>query len=165
MCIWYVSPEMFELRGEPSGWNETRNEVIAGRDRVTLFPGAVVALRDLHTQERFANTKVAVASATSHKSRALECLRLLEVSPGIKVDEVVRYREIYPSHKSRHFNRLHEESGVAFHDMLFFDDCNWGDNCRDVEWACPGVTTVKTPNGLTLQEWKEGLSKFAESRR
>lgn len=50
---------------------------------------------------------------------------------------------------------MHKASGIAYEDMLFFDDCIYGDNCRDVEWACPGVVTVKTPEGLTPEKWAE----------
>ncbi|CAN0294980.1 unnamed protein product, partial [Discosporangium mesarthrocarpum] len=155
MCLWCVSPEMFQLNSAPSGWNESTNTVIAGRGFVKIFPGAVLALRELHSHDKFQETQVAVASATSHKSYAMECLRCFEVSPGVKVDHILSYREIYPSHKGQHFNRLHELSGVPYNQMLFFDDCIWGDNCRDVERACPGVTTVKTPRGLTQELWKE----------
>ena len=27
-------------------------------------------------------------------------------------------------------------TGVPYDRMLFFDDCNWSDNCRDVETRC-----------------------------
>lgn len=78
--------------------------------------------------------------------------------------DVITYREIYPDNKGRHFKALHKASGIAYEDMLFFDDCIYGDNCRDVEWACPGVVTVKTPEGLTPEKWAEvrstGLNWF-----
>lgn len=77
------------------------------------------------------------------------------MSPGVSAGDVITYREIYNDNKGRHFKSLHKASGIAYNDMLFFDDCNWGDNCRDVEWACPGVVTTKTPNGLTPQKWAE----------
>lgn len=78
-----------------------------------------------------------------------------QVSPGVTAGDVVTYREIYPDNKGRHFKSLHKASGIPYEDMLFFDDCNWGDNCRDVEWACPGVVTTKTPDGLTPEKWAE----------
>jgi len=48
--------------------------------------------------------------------------------------------------------------------MLFFDDCNWGDNCGDVERGCPGVVTCKTPSGMSVQNWNDGLAKFAKAK-
>lgn len=78
-----------------------------------------------------------------------------QVSPGVVVDQLLSYREIFPDTKGKHFKRLHEASGLPYSEMLFFDDCTYGDNCRDVEWACPGVVTVKTPEGLTPEKWAE----------
>ena len=40
--------------------------------------------------------------------------------------------QIYPSNKVKHFRALQASTGVAFNDMLFFDDCTYGDNCGDV---------------------------------
>eukprot|EP00903_Cladosiphon_okamuranus_P020234 g18571.t1 len=163
MCLW--EPELFQLAAPPTVLDEATNTVISGSDRLKLFEGAQLALRELYTQERFSATQVAVASATSRKESALLSLRLLQISPGVSAGDIIKYREIYPDNKGTHFKRLQEASGIAYSDMLFFDDCNWGDNCRDVEWACPGVVTTKTPNGLTPQKWAEGLAKFAETKR
>ena len=33
-----------------------------------------------------------------------------------------RLKEIYPGEKTQHFRSLHEKSGLAYEDMLFFDD-------------------------------------------
>ncbi|CAM9337690.1 unnamed protein product [Laminaria digitata] len=163
MCLW--TPEMFELRQSPTRFDAATGTVVAGRDRVSLFAGALTALRELTTQERFSDTQIAVASSTTQRQWALDCLRLFEISPGVTAGDVIKYREIYPDNKGKHFKRLHKASGIAYKDMLFFDDCNWGDNCRDVEWACPGVVTTKTPEGMTPKNWAEGLAKFAETKR
>ncbi|CAM9152489.1 unnamed protein product [Ectocarpus sp. 4 AP-2014] len=163
MCLW--EPEMFELQQSPTRLDEATNSVVAGTDRVKLFKGAEQALLELSTQERFSDTRVAVASSTSRKESAMACLRLFQVSPGVTANDVLSYREIYPDNKGTHFKSLQKASGIAYKDMLFFDDCNWGDNCRDVEWACPGVVTTKTPNGLTPEKWAEGLAKYAETKR
>ncbi|CAM9387145.1 unnamed protein product [Scytosiphon promiscuus] len=163
MCLW--EPELFELRSPPTRLDEASNSILAGPDRLKMFKGAELALQELSTQERFSDTQVAVASSTSRREWALTCLGLLQVSPGVAVGDIVKYREIYPDNKARHFKSLQAASGIAYEDMLFFDDCNWGDNCRDVEWGCPGVVTTKTPNGLTPEKWAEGLAKFAETKR
>jgi len=45
----------------------------------------------------------------------------------------------------------------------------WGDHCGQVERACKeaktgrGVVTVRTPYGLGVEEWEEGLAKYADS--
>jgi magnesium-dependent phosphatase 1 len=51
--------------------------------------------------------------------------------------------------------------------QLFFDDCNWGDHCGMVQAACRepltnmGPAVVRTPNGLTVAKWQEGLVAYA----
>ena len=49
----------------------------------------------------------------------------------------------------RHFGRLRAATGVPYEEMLFFDDCNWGE------------VTVRTPEGLTEADWRAGLQRFA----
>ena len=44
--------------------------------------------------------------------------------------------------------------------MLFFDDCNWGDHCKNVEQKCPGVVTMRTPRGLQEREWANALMAY-----
>lgn len=73
---------MFELRQAPTMLDAATNSVVAGNDRVKLFPGAELALRELNTQEVFSDTQVAVASSTSRSEWALACLRLFEVRHG-----------------------------------------------------------------------------------
>ena len=101
------------------------------------------------------------ASSTTEGAWAKQCLSLLEVEPGVKLKDVITFSEIYPSNKTKHFRALQASTGVAFADMLFFDDCTYGNNCADVERGCPGVVTVQTPDGMTEAKWREGLSKFA----
>ena len=54
--------------------------------------------------------------------------------------------------------------GLILH-RLCCCQCGWGDNCATVERGCPGVTTMKTPNGMTVQEWRAGLEKYADAHR
>jgi magnesium-dependent phosphatase 1 len=158
-CCWH--PEMFELSGAPTKWDASDNAVICGRDRVKLFDGAILALRELRNKPEFKDTKVAAASSTTEGDWARKCLSLLEVEPGVKMKDVFGFFEIYPSNKTKHFKALQASTGVEFKDMLFFDDCTYGNNCEDVERGCHGVTTVRTPDGMTEAKWREGLSKFA----
>ena len=61
-----------------------------------------------------------------------------------------------------HFPILKESLGIPYHQMLFFDDCNWTDHCAAVGKL--GVVTQRTPHGLTESEWESGIQKFRESR-
>jgi len=68
-------------------------------------------------------------------------------------------QEIYPGNKTTHFRRIRDASGIAYQDMLFFD--NEMRNCRDVSKL--GVTCVYTPDGMTERTWQQGLTDFAQS--
>ncbi|BGP14686.1 hypothetical protein JCM10213v2_002635 [Rhodosporidiobolus nylandii] len=69
--------------------------------------------------------------------------------------------EIYPGSKMEHFRNIHEKTGIAYEDMLFFDD-----ESRNREVTKLGVTFVLVPNGGTtrtlfetgLEAWRKGLS-------
>merc|ERR1711920_446909 len=127
-----------------------------------LFPGAVAVLRALQTDAQFARTEIAVASSTTEPSYANTCLDQLVIdADGPTVGSLVKYREIYPSNKGRvHFPALQKASGVPYHEMLFFDDCTYSDNCGVVACCCPGVVCVRTPAGLTEDLFRHGLEAF-----
>ena len=73
--------------------------------------------------------------------------------------------QIYPGSKgSQHFPRLQRESGIAFDQMILWDDCTYGDNCRDVASACPGVVAVRTPRGLNEELFDKALQAFSEGK-
>lgn len=67
-----------------------------------------------------------------------------------------------PGSKGRqHFPALKEQSGLSYDQMLFFDDCTFGDNCGDVARQCPGTVCVRTPQGLDEERFEAGLRAFA----
>ena len=188
MCMW--SPEMYELSGQPDtpmegslGTDIGRGVVGAkvrsaspGRSRsefqtVTLFPGALLALQECFTNEKFQHTKLAAASSSEEPSYSAACLDMLEILPGIKMREAFSYFAIgrtkacgnLTSDKTTHFAKIKKESQVEFEEMLFFDDCNWGDHVERIHQA-HGVIGQKTPNGLTEKEWRDALEKFSKAR-
>ncbi len=65
----------------------------------------------------------------------------------------------------QHFPNLKAETGISYDQMLFFDDCTYGDNCANVASHCPGVTCVRTPHGLTEEDFKLGLEAFAAGKK
>jgi magnesium-dependent phosphatase 1 len=70
--------------------------------------------------------KVGAASRTSAPDLGREMLRLLHIGDGEgkkrKAIEYFDHLEIYPGSKITHFNELQKATGLAFEDMLFFDD-------------------------------------------
>lgn len=79
---------------------------------------------------------IAAASRTSAPSVARQALNGLyliddsdlveEQGKGekrlVKAIDLFDYQEIYPGSKITHFRKLHEDSGVEYEDMIFFDD-------------------------------------------
>ncbi|GAA6002357.1 Mg-dependent acid phosphatase [Rhodotorula paludigena] len=71
--------------------------------------------------------------------------------------------EIYPGSKMEHFRELNKKTGIAFEDMVFFDD-----ESRNREVAKLGVTFVLVHSGVTRQLFESGIDawrKGASDRR
>ncbi|KAL3515481.1 hypothetical protein ACH5RR_022383 [Cinchona calisaya] len=70
-------------------------------------------------------------------------------------------KEIFSSwtHKTDHFQRINQRTGVPYNKMLFFDDEN-----RNIEAVSKmGVTSILVRNGVNLGALREGLSKFSQN--
>ena len=66
----------------------------------------------------------------------------------------------HPNHsrtgsKIKHFNRLHQKTGIAYEDMLFFDD-----ESINREVTSLGVTFVDAQGGLSTEMMVSGLRAF-----
>jgi len=174
-CLWH--PEMHELDQPPTKriTGDLGNGQVgvvglqAGREIVQLYPGALVALQELTTRPELQSVVVAAASTSLEPAYAHTCLDRLEFLPGRSVVSRMTHLVIGRSgkltkNKVTHFRELHAESGVPFDEMLFFDDCNWEDHCARVNEAY-GVVGHRTPKGLQVEDWHEGLRKYAEARK
>ena len=167
-CLW--DPEMYELDGPPTTYDAKRGGVKAGRDTVKLYPGAQATLFRLLTDETFKESKIAAASSTTEPRFAKTCLEQIPIDPSGKhketMSDLITFRQIYPGSKGRdHFPRLQQETGIPYTEMIFFDDCSYGDNCKDVATSCPGVTCVRTPRGLTTEEFDLALEAFSNGKK
>uniref|UniRef100_A0A803PDW2 Hyaluronan/mRNA-binding protein domain-containing protein n=1 Tax=Cannabis sativa TaxID=3483 RepID=A0A803PDW2_CANSA len=85
---------------------------------------------------------LAVASRTPTPKVASAFLKTLAI------DSIFLAKEIYPSstHKTKHFQEIHNKTGVPFSSMLFFDDEDR--NIRAVSKM--GVTCILVENGVNL---------------
>ena len=167
-CLW--APEMFELDSAPTKWDPKKGGVKAGSDTVRLFPGAQETLLRILTDPIFQGAKVAAASSTTEPAFAKTCLEQTPIDPSGQrketMSDLIKFRQIYPGSKGRdHFPRLQQETGIPYSEMVFFDDCGWGDNCRDVATNCPGVTCVRTPRGLTTEEFNLALDAYKKGQK
>ena len=131
---------------------------------VELYPGARQALYRLATDPAYRGIVLAAASTSLEPRYSDACLRALEILPHLTLHDMLAYREIgrtgrLDSDKRTHFRLLHESSGIPYAEMLFFDDCNWGDHVGRVQQA-HGVVGQRTPHGLTLAEFEQGLARY-----
>lgn len=160
-CVW--SPEMYLLHSPPSAYDAEAGGVRAGQQVVRLFPGAQAVLRRIATEAAWAEVTVAAASSTTEPQWADTVMQLMRITPeGVTMAQRFSHNQVYPIHnKVKHFEALQAATGVPYDQMVFFDDCTYGDNCRQVERGCPGVTTMRTPFGLTEELFDEAMRVFA----
>ena len=136
---------------------------------VELYPGARLVLRELAFNPKYSEVKIAVASSSLEPSYSRACINGIEIIEDVKMKDIISYSQIgregqLTSRKTSHFRLLREQSGIAYEEMLFFDDCNWGDHVGDLEQSC-GVVGIRTPNGLKLDEFHRGLEKYRNRRK
>eukprot|EP00501_MAST-03F_sp_TOSAG23-6_P001549 GSMAST32.ASY1.ANO1.1613.1 assembled CDS len=172
MCMW--SPEMYELSGPPKTpvYGASSGLVVGasnGKETVRLFEGARIALNELRTRPELSTVRVAAASSTEEPEFAKFVLNTIELSPGVLMEHVFSFLAIgrrsggLTSDKRTHFKKISEISGIPYSEMLFFDDCNWGDHVGKLHQQL-GVVGVRTPSGLQENEWRDGLKLFSTTR-
>jgi len=186
-CLW--TPEMHELPGcpeipvhgplvprgaEPAAAARPPSGVVGLRvpryqDTVTLYDGARRVLFELATNPEYRGVRLATASSSLEPAYSYACLAGIEVLPGLALGDMMAHNQIgrtgrLSPDKTTHFKELHEESGVPYAEMLFFDDCNWGDHCQRVTKAF-GVVSQRTPHGLQWEEFENALRKFDQEHR
>jgi magnesium-dependent phosphatase 1 len=121
-----------------------------GRRQVQLYRDVLSILDECDRRA----IQFAVASRTEQPSWARELLNLLDI------DRRFVWSEIFPASKLQHFERLQRSSGLAYRDMLFFDD-----ELRNIrEVSRLGVTCVHVEAGLDQQLFASSLRRFAKAR-
>jgi magnesium-dependent phosphatase 1 len=185
-CLW--TPEMYTLSEIPNahgvqiGSLGDRGKgvvaVLSGRERIQLFPDALQILQDIY-MDKYPGIRIAAASSADTPLAVKigrTAMGLLEVLPGVTMRQVFakgwesgfegnlqigRTPPLSSDKASTHFPILRKATGIDYGDMIFFDDCLWGDHCGRVEAQCSGVVTQRTPNGLTHADWTTCLRRFA----
>jgi len=148
-------------RGRHGGQQDDTNST------VTLYDGARKVLYELATNPMYKDVQLATASSSLAPSYSYACLDGIEILPGLVMGDMMNYNQIgrtgnLSPDKTSHFQRIHEESGgIPYQEMLFFDDCNWGNHCERVSKAF-GVVSQRTPHGLQWEEFENGLSNYQQ---
>jgi magnesium-dependent phosphatase 1 len=178
-------PDGRTTKGDLNGRGEGVTGVFSGSDKISLYPGSLIALQE-HADNKYPGMKIALASSADTpfaEKVGRAALKMLEVLPGMTVwdllmrdwegkdvNQIGRQPPLSSNKAKSHFPRIHEMTGIRYDKMLFFDDCNWGDHCGMVARACKdpstgkSVVTHRTPNGLRETDWRKGLQLFADSQ-
>ena len=188
MCMW--SPEMYELSVVPDGSSVIKGKLNADghegciavksgdHDQIKLFPDALKILQKFH-EGKFGDEMRIAAASSADTPRAVQIGRaamdLLEVAPGVTMRSVFnkgwpegfegnmqigRSPPLSSNKAETHFPILREATGIPYNKMIFFDDCNWGDHCANVERMCPGVVTMRTPRGMQMNEFERCMELY-----
>jgi magnesium-dependent phosphatase 1 len=132
-CCW--APEMYQLRrGSPFSYDSAHCEAISsGGDKVRLLGDVRAIWGELYSSELWRPTEIAIASRCDEPEWARELLSTFEVLPGVSMIDVANEKlvRIHSGNKKNHFNEISKASGVAFPEMLFFDDDPW-----NIEQVC-----------------------------
>ena len=139
------TPELYQLRQRRRNADE---ETPRAHVDVQLYPGAREALEWLaehnNNNSNNANDKIALAVASRTKSVdwAFDLLDQFDLTHRF-VD-----LQIFSGDKQTHFRNLQRNTGIAYNQMLFFDDARDGryGNCVPVSEL--GVLTCHVPGGL-----------------
>jgi len=153
------TPELYQLRK----LERNKQYPVANKD-VKLFPAIQSILssikKDLASNggsSIYSETKFAIASRTKSVEWAHDLLKQFDLT------DFFHYVEIFPGDKKRHFANLKSQSGIDYHDMLFFDDSRDGryGNCEPVSEL--GALTVHCPNGIYEEKiWHGAIESFGE---
>ncbi|KAJ5679822.1 hypothetical protein N7462_008066 [Penicillium macrosclerotiorum] len=108
---------------------------------------------------------IALASRTHTPDLARDLLKSLHIIPtfsdnpaannakSIRALDYFDFVQIFPANKTQHFSRINQASGIAYEDMLFFDD---EARNRNVETEL-GVTFCLVRDGMTRAEVDRGV--------
>ena len=128
-------------------------------DFVTHFRASALSeIQQLQKQGH--DIQAAVSSRTDEPEWARMCLDHLVLDDGITTlaDCFGKRVEIGYNDKSLHLQRLHQATGVPFHEMCFFD--NEHNNIKDVQSKLPAVKCFYTPHGMSGKAWDEAKLSF-----
>lgn len=192
MCLWRpemytldqiptASDRVFGQLIKSSTSSEGCIGVKSGYDTIKLFPDALAVLQEYQLDYFPPTTRIAAASSAD-TPRAVRigraAMELIEVLPGVSMRNVFakgwpkgfegnmqigRSPPLSENKAATHFPLLKESCGIHYEEMVFFDDCNWGDHVGNVERS-HGVVGQRTPRGLTRSEFNLCLRNFAQKQ-
>lgn len=114
---------------------------LATASRTSAPDLATTLLKQLHLPPSLATTAPSSSSSSSSKAPA-----------GKRAYDIFDYMQIFPGDKKTHFQRIQKACGVAFEEMLFFDDERRNRNVESL-----GVVFWEVPSGVSRAEVDRGV--------
>jgi magnesium-dependent phosphatase 1 len=149
--------EMYLIDGPP--FSETAEPHVLldrSKTKVEIMTGALESLQAFQTDERWRGVKFGIASRTDYPKWARECMSRLKVpiddddaTSAVTLRSLVHFEQIFDDDKRNHFRALHNQSGVPFANMVFFDN----EHRNIVSVSKLGVKCVFCPDGMTRAVW------------
>ena len=93
-------------------------------------------------------------------------LRLLKIpsasgfSSSQRAIDYFDHLQIYPGNKQTHFERIHRDTGIAYEDMLFFDD-----ESRNKNVEVLGVVMQLVRDGVSMDVIDKGVQSWRKRHR
>jgi len=170
------TPELYQLN------RKLRQKKIScprANQDIHLFPDVITILTDIVTHSDLyqfhpttqnhssSSILLAIASRTNHYTWANALLHQFTI-PNTKTNIDLPLIDFFPQEplvqivkgsKLHHFEQLQKHTGIAYRDMLFFDDDKHM-NCNEISQKL-GLLSSHCPNGLTLDIFRESLLEYA----
>ena len=166
--IWHPEMNKFGDGGSPFAVHAdgSKNTLLDKKGtEVRLLGASSEILHELVHEEPFKSQSIVCwVSRCDEPGYAAECLSKFTTSSSkLPLDKVASapHNKIFQKTKNVHFTQLAEETGLAFEDMIFFD--NEMHNIHDV--APLGVLSVYCPDGVTREIWEHGLDLFEKREK
>ncbi|KAL2055481.1 hypothetical protein ABVK25_004289 [Lepraria finkii] len=114
-------------------------------------PSILLAVKSLPTP-----LLLGIASRTMPPDLAHTLLKQLTIKPaGKHAIEYFDYMQIFPGDKKQHFSKINKASGVAYEEMLFFDD-----EVRNKNVEGLGVVMWLVRDGVSREEVDKGVKEW-----
>ncbi|KAE8413353.1 magnesium-dependent phosphatase-1 [Aspergillus pseudocaelatus] len=155
----------FKVDADVSEPVEARNNNLRVVDRRGEFFAFYPAVSSILSSCKDRSIPLALVSRSHAPDLALAILEALHINPAFSDNTTTLntsslcarnyfdYIQIVPGTKTKHFTRIHHASGIAYEDMLFFDD---EARNRDVETEL-GVTFCLIRGGIARDEVDHGV--------
>lgn len=136
LTLWHCAPLLWCGQLTPPVRMDGGGRVVSAcRTEVRLYPEVPEMLEELSSRGHV----LSLASRTSAPAIAGKLLDLFGIARHFQ------HPQIYPGDKSAHFKALHRITGVAYQEMLFFDD-----EQRNIDSVSRlGVRAVRVGSGLS----------------